>query len=283
MAAGAASGGLRAALYGGSFSDVLAGAARGAVIGGVSAGAFYAVGSAFSGAAGSVGSPDSLGAIFAHGVVGGGMSVVEGGNFWTGFAAGAFTKASSAYGPNFVGYGANLARAAVVGGTVSAISGGKFANGAIIGAFSYAFNDAMHPQPKAEIDPYAMPNDVIEGGVQVNLGSSVGLGPKAYNITGDTKLGFSTSCCGGGFGGGTDTIFGTGYSQDLMTPSFGVSAPGQLASISVGPSWHAYSYGASVSVRVLPVEVSASYSINAQRLYQWVESSIYRMYGAPTQ
>lgn len=144
MAAGAAGGGVHAALYGGSLDDVIAGAARGAVVGGVSAGAFYGVGSAFSGAAGSVGTPSSFGAVLAHGAVGGSISAVQGGNFWAGFAAGAFTKASSAWGPQTTGFGANVVRAAIVGGSVAAIAGGKFANGAVIGAFSYALNDALH-------------------------------------------------------------------------------------------------------------------------------------------
>jgi RHS repeat-associated protein len=144
MAAGAASGALSAALYGGSFEDVLAGAIKGAVIGGISAGAFYGVGSAFSGEAGAFGGPDSLGAVAGHGVVGGATESAQGGDFWTGFAAAAVTKASGVYGPQFSGTEANIVRAAVVGGTVSTVTGGKFANGALTGAFSYAFNDALH-------------------------------------------------------------------------------------------------------------------------------------------
>ena len=144
MAAGAASGALSVALYGGSLDEVIAGAARGAVVGGISAGAFYGAGSAFSGAPGSIGAPDSLGAIAAHGAVGGGMESLQGGNFWNGFAAGAFTKASSAYLPESNSYALNVVRAAAVGGAVASMSGGNFANGAMTGAFSYAFNDAMH-------------------------------------------------------------------------------------------------------------------------------------------
>lgn len=144
MAAGAASGATRAALYGGDFQDILAGAIKGGAIGGVSGAAFFGVGEAFTGMEGSLGG--SLGSIGAHGVVGGGISEMqESGSFWKGFASGAFTKATSAYGPEFSGHGANVARAAVVGGTVAQISGGKFANGAIIGAYSYALNDALHP------------------------------------------------------------------------------------------------------------------------------------------
>jgi RHS repeat-associated protein len=142
MAVGATTGALSAALYGGSFNDILAGAIGGALIGGATAGAFYNVGTAFSGVEpGSFGSYES---IAAHGVVGGGAEAIQGGNFWEGFASAAVTKASGMYGPTYSSYGANVARAAIVGGAAAAVSGGKFANGAITGAFSYAFNDAAH-------------------------------------------------------------------------------------------------------------------------------------------
>ena len=144
MAAGAVGGALGAALYGGSFDDIIAGAIKGGVIGGFTAGAFYGVGSAFSGEASAIGTSDSIGAIGAHGVVGGASESAQGGDFWRGFIAAAATKATSAYGPEFTSTSANVARAAIVGGTVAAVSGGKFANGAIIGAFSYAFNDLLH-------------------------------------------------------------------------------------------------------------------------------------------
>lgn len=111
------------------------------------------------------------------------------------------------------------------------------------------------------------------------MGSSVGVGPKVYDILGEPKYGFSTSCCGVGPGVGTDVIFGTGRSENLYSVNFGASAPGQLASVSAGYSAKGYTYGASAAVRVLPAEVSVSWSVNVQRLYQWAESSIYRMYG----
>lgn len=148
MAAGATSGALSSSLYGGDFHETLQSAAFGAFMGGWSAGAFYGVGSIFSAEAGAAAAPgtyasDSLGAIAAHGAVGGITETAQGGDFWQGFASGAFTKASSVYSP-FSSYGANVTRAAIVGGTVSVISKGKFANGALIGAFSYIFNDSLH-------------------------------------------------------------------------------------------------------------------------------------------
>jgi RHS repeat-associated protein len=144
MATGAATGAASAVLYGGSFNDALNSAGRGAFYGSVSGAAFYGAGSAFMGSAGSATSPDSFGAVAAHGVVGGGVESFEGGKFWSGFTSAALTKASSVYGPQFTSEGANMGRAAVVGGTVAAATGGKFANGAVTGLSSYVFNDMAH-------------------------------------------------------------------------------------------------------------------------------------------
>ena len=270
MAAGAASGGLHAALYGGSFDDVLAGAVKGGVIGAISGAAFYGVGEAFSGSTGSIGNPDSFGAILAHGTVGGTMSAADGGDFWTGFSAAAFTKASSAYGPDLRSYGANVIRAAVVGGTASSISGGKFANGAIIGAFSYAYNDALHPKV-AEIDPYAMPSDALEFDAQVDIGSAGGFpGLKLTDVTGNAKLGLNL--------GYLDYVPGQEISVGYSHPVCPVS----LCSVGAGVSYyHNYTVGASAAARVLVVTGSVSFKANMVRIYQWVESSIYRMYDVP--
>src|ERR1700747_1287930 len=114
---------------GGALDIFSAGAIKGAVIGGISAGAFYGVGSYFA-AGQSASTTSQIESIAAHGVVGGAKESAEGGKFWTGFAAAAATKASSLYGPRFSGLAGNTARAAVVGGTIATISGGKFANGA---------------------------------------------------------------------------------------------------------------------------------------------------------
>lgn len=170
MAAGATGGALGAALYGGSFEDVLLGAFKGAIIGGISGAAFYGVGSYF--AVQPASATTEIESIAAHGVVGGAKEAVEGGDFWKGFVATAATKATSLFGPRFDGLAANTARAAVVGGTVAQITGGKFANGAVLGAFSYAFNDAMHPDPYANdrIDP----DYTIEGAALAVWGAAVG-------------------------------------------------------------------------------------------------------------
>lgn len=75
------------------------------------------------------------------GSIGGITSMLQGGNFGSGFlsagigaAAGTF---ASGYGPV-----AHVATASVVGGTASALTGGKFANGAITAAFAAAIGEA---------------------------------------------------------------------------------------------------------------------------------------------
>jgi RHS repeat-associated protein len=142
-AAGAAGGAVGAALYGGSPDDILQAAVKGAVIGAISAAAFYGVGEAF-GATAQSSSSSQVESMAAHGVVGGAKSAVEGGDFWKGFVATAATKAANLYGPQYQNFAARDASAAVVGGTTSQLTGGKFVNGAVTGAFSYAFNDFLH-------------------------------------------------------------------------------------------------------------------------------------------
>lgn len=165
---GAITGAVGAAVNGGNII-------QGAVIGAFSAAAFYGVGSHFDGMAQgnqaaraatleSLGIDDALiqqhisqigltagqaaMKIAAHALVGGTMSVLQGGKFGHGFASAGVAQA-------FAGRIGNIdkgsrfslkrvAAAAVLGGTASKISGGKFANGAVTGAFSRAFNDELH-------------------------------------------------------------------------------------------------------------------------------------------
>jgi hypothetical protein len=276
MAAGATAGGLSAALYGGNLNDVLTGAVKGAVIGAFSGAAFYGVGQLTAG----VGFLNDVEAVAGHGTVGGLREVAYGGDFWQGFESGAIAKTSDLVIPLSDSRALNTARAALVGGTVASISGGNFANGAVTGAFSYAFNDALHSQTPVERqpanDPYSL-DDAFSGKFQVNLASSVGFGPKVYDVFGDTQYGFSTSCCGGGPGVGSDTVFG----QTPFFPNISLSCPAQLCSIGVGVSYRDYQLTVSGAVRVLSVEGAYNSSVNFQRLYQRVNSSIYHLYGVP--
>lgn len=84
-----------------------------------------------------------------HGVVGGALSMVQGGNFLEGFAANAVGAAAgigseSVFGKAGTGttgdYFGRISVAAISGGTASALTGGKFANGAVTAAFGQIWN-----------------------------------------------------------------------------------------------------------------------------------------------
>ena len=129
---GAIAGGSSAAVNGG---NVL----QGAAIGAFSAAAFAGLdGAGFGwGAAGDVGQHTLN--IAASGVLGGTITVLQGGKFGHGFASAGFTAAAG--GGIRAGIrtpGGRIVASAIAGGTVSEISGGKFANGAMTAAFQAA-------------------------------------------------------------------------------------------------------------------------------------------------
>lgn len=97
--------------------------------------------------------------ILAHGALGGARQAIGGGDFKSGFFAGAFTAGVSSAeiiggdqgffsGDDFGNMAGRIGSAAVVGGTISEMTGGNFSNGAITGAFSRAFNDELHELKK---------------------------------------------------------------------------------------------------------------------------------------
>ncbi len=80
----------------------------------------------------------------AHGAVGGAISELRGGEFKSGFLAGAFTQfvaPALSYVDQYSHPGVGVAAAAVAGGVGEELGGGKFTNGAITGAFSRLYND----------------------------------------------------------------------------------------------------------------------------------------------
>ena len=107
-----------------------------------------------------------------HGVFQGAMTGVQGGNFWSGFAAGSLSSiASSAFGQGFnyeynadgsiacgdlVWKGAGsfaskgvgmVALGTVVGGASASLTGGNFWQGAVIGGMVSGLNHALHDHP----------------------------------------------------------------------------------------------------------------------------------------
>lgn len=107
--------------------------------------AFSAVGEKFSETSG-VWAQGGAGHIFAHAMVGGVLSVAQGGKFGNGFVSAGLTKgfmSHSGFDYDDISTSAVVSRtliAAVVGGTISEITGGKFANGAITAAMAQLYN-----------------------------------------------------------------------------------------------------------------------------------------------
>jgi len=122
------------------------------IIGAFTATAFQGIGSYFDSVSFA---GEALARTVAHGVVGGLSSVVQGGDFVSGFVSAGATQAFALSGgfealggdaPGTTDFGGidyvhNMVVAAVVGGTAAVMGGGKFKNGALTGAFSRLFND----------------------------------------------------------------------------------------------------------------------------------------------
>lgn len=190
---GASAGAASAAVNGGNIL-------QGAIMGGISAAAFSAVGTAFDGCASCAGDVFGsglngwafAGKIAAHGVVGGVMAELQGGKFGHGFAAAGVTQAFAGKiggvdnGSRFSV--ARIALAAIVGGTASKLTGGKFANGAMTGAFSRMFNDEAHYQngQTARRNFYKKYGDIIKAG-EIDIDKNVS---DARQFSGEGKEGF---------------------------------------------------------------------------------------------
>lgn len=205
MIVGASTSATSAILYGGSIEEVLAATCRGAVIGAFSGAAYDVVGTAF------VGSENSFGAVLAHGSVGGTIGVVQGDNFWNGFAAAALTKSTSRF--EFSSTALNVTRAAVVGGTIAEINGGKFANGAIQGVYSYGLNDLAH---RAR---WIMMGATVGGGAMMAGSLALDAATGGLNVLATpAQVAFGTAA-GGTIGGFLyDIVYTEGYPPFKGTP-----------------------------------------------------------------
>ena len=125
-----------------------------ALVGGISAGAFFGVGEYFQGLAIANGIKDNVAPFLtagqqvakgiAHGVVGGVTSKLAGGEFKDGFLGAAAAQFGSGIIDRIPSSPGRVLAAAIVGGTASKLGGGKFANGAVSGAFSRFFNEEFH-------------------------------------------------------------------------------------------------------------------------------------------
>jgi hypothetical protein len=114
-----------------------------------SAGIWEFVGTALEGARAALGAAWGAAKMLVHGVVGGALSVAQGGSFLQGFASNALgalggIAGESVFGPAGEGdSGAKLGRtlmAAAAGCAASSITGGKCAEGALTAGFAHLFN-----------------------------------------------------------------------------------------------------------------------------------------------
>lgn len=153
-AAGFASNVTGTLLNGGGLGDALKSGLKGAVIGGVSAGLIYGVGSLaempLNGAtfenASSIQQAQSIGIkIVGHGLVQGTMAEATGGKFSNGFITGAISGGTENFiAGNLKEFSSRVTASAIVGGVSSELSGGNFTNGAVTGAFTMMFNQMAH-------------------------------------------------------------------------------------------------------------------------------------------
>ncbi len=160
---------------------------RAAIQGGITAAAFYGVGSFADSQGWAAG---SLGRTGAHALVGCGTSAAFGGNCSTGAIAAGFAQA---VGPKlqFQEFAANVAARAIVGGTASILGGGKFENGALSAAFAYMFNDAGHAKErlqKAMDDLQAGLKYSAETGCIGAGGADICIGPGATKLTSENAM-----------------------------------------------------------------------------------------------
>ena len=144
-------------------------------------------------------------------------------------------------------------------------------------AFSYAFNDSLeHSRTpvvrETEGDPYSL-DDAFSSNFQVNATNAFGQGPKAYDIYGNLHYGITASYGVVGF----DYEIG----QNLFTPNLSLSCPYSLCAAGVGASYKNYQFTVTGAVRILSVEGAHNSSVNLGRLYERVDSSIWRLYGVP--
>lgn len=134
---------------------------------------------------GTVGFAAAKGAI--HGVVGGAISVAQGGNFQEGFAANAIGAAAGVFSQGVFGKAgtggmagklARTASAAVAGGAAAIAAGGKFANGALTAAFAHLYNQELTAARSAAATGGRLTAAGIRAaGAAVGIGLALGDGP----------------------------------------------------------------------------------------------------------
>lgn len=127
---------------GGSADMAFKAGLQGGIWGGVSAGVTYGIGSAFETKTLEGVNKFDIPKALLHGVTQGELSLLQGGDFRSGFLSGFAGDLGASYSKG------NLMMSIVAGGTASRLGGGSFANGAITAAFVAIYNDGMHDKDK---------------------------------------------------------------------------------------------------------------------------------------
>lgn len=193
--------------------------------------------------------------MLAHGVAGGGMSVLRGGKFKDGFESAGFSQVMevtagyrrlgvSSAPRGAAGFAKNAAISAVVGGTASKLVGGKFANGAITGAFSRMFNDLHETKSYPNCSRYDK-GPCGGSGYTGRTGSVTGFdeaGLQSISVNFSVGISVETTILIPGLGGGTlglNAQFGGGvtglylyypdFDSDPTGFSLGIGGEGNIA------------------------------------------------------
>ena len=187
---------------------IVTGSLRGALFGGISAAAFYGIGSQFTAETGLL-QAGGAGHILTHGVTGGILAALQGGQFGHGFLAAGLTKAVMGrfnyHDGSAQAVMSRTAIAATVGGTISRITGGKFANGAVTAAMAQLFNQEAHARALAarvnkypimvdgrELNPdgYVLENDALRENIAAlytDLVKELGTDQFQFRVTGGDR------------------------------------------------------------------------------------------------
>jgi len=130
-----------AIIAGAAAGAIASGSLKGAVTGAISGGLFYGIGPLVEGMKLASDTAWMVGGAL-RAVAGGAISVMQGGEFGSGFLAAGLM---GFIGPKIQSWNlaAKVVAGAVIGGIGSRISGGKFENGAITGAFTYLFSSGF--------------------------------------------------------------------------------------------------------------------------------------------
>ena len=192
VATGGAAAPLWQVMLGGFAAGMVAsgGDLKAGLIGAVSAGLFYGIGSYYEKAAnakagvfqGTLSAAEKVEKAILHGIVGGAQTATQGGKFVHGFFSTGLTQGSSRLVGQLGGRTERVLAAAVLGGAVSEVTGGKFANGAVTGAFSRAFNDEAHKSRLEKAKDFLA--GALKGGSSVLRGSTERFGRAFARNTG---------------------------------------------------------------------------------------------------